>query len=365
VDALSEALSAVRITGAIFFDLECALPWAFAVPAIQDAAHLLAPATERIFSYHLVTDGEAIVRIEGSDELRVIAGDIVVLPHGSAHTVSGGLPATIVQSEIPVAEVRSGRPRTIRFGGDGDITRIICGFFGCERHADRSFLAGLPPVFSVNLRSDPAGAWLESAVRHWLGEGQSQRPGTALVLSRMAQVLFLETLRRYMDELPAAAVGWLAGARDPLVGAALSLLHRDPAHPWTLAELAAKVGTSRSVLGERFVTFLGEPPLAYLARWRLQLGARLLETTAKTSMEIALEVGYGSESTFNRAFSREFMAPPARYRKQHQGGAAADPIAARVSSLPSSGRRKTPTNRASRAGSRQRGLTPRLRPRPP
>jgi AraC-like DNA-binding protein len=310
------------MTGAIFFDVECSLPWAFAVPAVQEAAHRLAPGTERIVNYHLVTDGHATVHVPGSEALRASAGDVVVLPHDRAHTVSGERSTSIADSRIPLAEVLSGRPRAIRLGGEGSVTRIICGFFGCEKLADHSFLTGLPPVFSVNLRTDDAGVWLENSVRHLLGEAQSRRPGTAALLSKMAQVLFVETLRRYMTDLPVGAVGWLAGARDPLVGGALSLLHREPARSWTLAELAGEAGASRSVLGQRFVELLGEAPLTYLARWRLQLAARLLETTSKTALQIAIDVGYGSEATFNRAFKREFRIPPARYRRRFRGARA-------------------------------------------
>jgi AraC-like DNA-binding protein len=316
LDALSQALSAVHMTGAIFFDVECAAPWAFAVPAVQESARLLAPGTERIVNYHVVTEGQATIRVPGSEDVHAAAGDVVVLPHDRPHTVSGGRGAAIVQSKIPLAEVLSGSPRAIRIGGDGKRTRIVCGFFGCERLADHSFLAGLPPVFVVSLRTDDAGRWLESSVRRLLLEAQSRRPGTSALLSKMAQVLFVETLRRYMAGLPARAVGWLAGARDPLVGSALARLHEDPARPWTLAKLSAEVGASRSVLGQRFIDILGEPPLTYLLRWRLHLAARLLENTAKTALQVAIDVGYGSEATFNRAFKREFGIPPARFRRR-------------------------------------------------
>jgi transcriptional regulator GlxA family with amidase domain len=136
------------------------------------------------------------------------------------------------------------------------------------------------------------------------------------VLSKMAEAFFIETLRRYMQQLPPEQRGWLAGARDPVVGAALALLHRQPCLPWSVAELAAKVGASRSVLAERFVLFLGEPPLTYLARWRLQLAARLLQTTQKTILQVAIDVGYESEAAFNRAFKRQFGLPPAQYRRK-------------------------------------------------
>ena len=145
------------------------------------------------------------------------------------------------------------------------------------------------------------------------------RPGRDILLSKMAEALFIETLRRYVETLPPGRTGWLAGARDPVAGAALTLLHRRPGHAWTLDKLAAEIGAGRSVLAERFTRFLGEPPLAYLARWRMQLAARKLQTTNDTVLQIALDVGYESESGFNRAFKREFGDPPARHRKSLAG----------------------------------------------
>ena len=132
----------------------------------------------------------------------------------------------------------------------------------------------------------------------------------------MAEALFIESLRRHMELLPPEQNGWLAGARDAVVGSALALMHRRPSHPWTLAELAAEAGTSRSVLVERFQRFLDEPPLTYLARWRMQLAARRLQTTRNTVLQVAAEVGYESEAAFNRAFKREFQLPPAKYRSR-------------------------------------------------
>ena len=136
------------------------------------------------------------------------------------------------------------------------------------------------------------------------------------VLAKLAEVLFIETLRRYMALLPPKHNGWLAGVRDPEVGKALALLHRKPAHPWTIAALASEVGVSRSVLAEHFRRYLSETPIAYLTRWRLQLGAQLLTSTSNSVAQIAAEVGYESEPSFNRAFKREFTLPPARFRSQ-------------------------------------------------
>jgi transcriptional regulator GlxA family with amidase domain len=134
------------------------------------------------------------------------------------------------------------------------------------------------------------------------------------VLARLSEALFVETMRRYMAELPPEPTGWLAGAREPAVGAALAHMHRDPEYPWTVANLAERVGVSRSVLAERFKHYLGDPPMTYLSRWRLQLGARMLTSTSYSVARISGEVGYESEPSFNRAFKREFGSPPARFR---------------------------------------------------
>jgi transcriptional regulator GlxA family with amidase domain len=128
--------------------------------------------------------------------------------------------------------------------------------------------------------------------------------------------LFVETLRRYIAGLPPAQTGWLAGVRDPDVGKALALLHREPAQPWTIASLANEVGLSRSVLAERFRHYLSETPIGYLTRWRMHLAAQLLKSTSKSVAEVAGDVGYESEPSFNRAFKRALGLPPARFRSQ-------------------------------------------------
>ena len=219
------------------------------------------------------------MRFPGEEDIAVAAGDILIIPHGDAHTVSNGSPSTYLDSGASIGEFLVGHLTSMRLGGGGEVTRFVCGYFGCERHADRLFLAGLPLMIKINLRGDPAGEWLENSVRHLVSQAGSTRPGQSVLLSKMAEALFIETIRRYMEALPPEQTGWLAGARDPVVGGALALLHRKPCHHWTVEELAAETGASRSVLAERFSRFLGEPPLTYLARWRLQLAARMLQTT--------------------------------------------------------------------------------------
>ncbi len=319
MDALSESLSSVRMTGAIFLSAEFTAPWGFESPAAAQTASVLSPGTERLVIYHLVIDGSAVVRLPGEPDLPVEAGEIVIIPHGEAHVFCNGEPDQIMDGKIALRSHVAGQLSTIEWGGGGAATRFVCGFFGCEHFAERLFLAGLPVMFKIDIRGDPNGAWLESSIRHLVSEEPPIRPGRDIMLSKMAEALFIETLRLYVETLPPDRTGWLAGARDPVAGAALTLLHRRPGEAWTVERLAAEVGASRSVLAERFTRFLGEPPLAYLACWRMQLAARKLQTTDDTVLQIALDVGYESKSGFNRAFKREFGVPPARYRKSLAG----------------------------------------------
>jgi AraC-like DNA-binding protein len=313
MDALSEALASVRMTGAIFYHAECTAPWGFRVPPLETVAHILAPGTERLVTYHLVTEGKAVAEFADTT-ISLTAGDVLIIPQGDPHTVSNGAPSEFIDSGAQLGRVLSGERTTMSLGGGGEMTRFVCGYFGCERHADKLFLAGLP-LIKINLRRDPGGEWLESSVRHLVSQAGSQRPGHSVLLAKMAEALFIESLRRYMEQLPSEQTGWLAGARDPVVGAALAALHRKPSHHWTLEGLAAESAASRSVVAERFIRYLGEPPLTYLARWRLQLAVRMLQTTRRTVLQVAGEVGYESEAAFNRAFKREFGIPPGQYRK--------------------------------------------------
>jgi AraC-like DNA-binding protein len=179
-------------------------------------------------------------------------------------------------------------------------------------------LAGLPPLVKVNVRGSNAGAWLEASVRYALAEARSPRPGGAGVLAKLAEVLFIEVLRLYMNGAGEGHTGWLAGVRDRIVGAALSSMHKSPAHPWTLEELARAAGTSRSVLAERFQDLVGNSPMQYLTQWRMLLAANLLVRSNAALSHIAQDVGYQTDTAFSRAFRREFGAPPATWRRSRK-----------------------------------------------
>ena len=169
----------------------------------------------------------------------------------------------------------------------------------CEPQLSRIFLGGLPPTLKVSIRNDASGQWLENSIRYSVGHADASGPGGEAVLAKLSEVLFIDTLRRYITLLPREHTGWLAGLfRDPEVGKALALLHRRPAHPWTIASLASEVGVSRSVLAERFRRYLSGTPIAYLTRWRLQRGAQMLKSTSSSVAQIAAEVGYELGAVF-------------------------------------------------------------------
>jgi AraC-like DNA-binding protein len=316
MDVLSEVLKVVRLQGALFYNGEFSAPWSVYASPSRGLARYFAAGVEHVIVYHLLTEGRATVRLENGERVTLSAGDIVMIPHGHPHIVENGLATKTVDDSEHLDEVLSQGLRLWRLGGGGEVTKFVCGYMACEPRLSQVFLGGLPPLFKVAIRNDASGRWLENSIRFSVDQASVSRAGGEAVLAKLSEVLFVETLRAYISSLPPEQTGWLAGARDSEVGKTLALMHRDPAHPWTIATLANEAGISRSVLAERFRHYLKETPMAYLTRWRLQLGAQRLSSTSYSVAQIAAEVGYESEAAFNRAFKREFAAPPARFRSR-------------------------------------------------
>ena len=323
MDVLSEVLKVVKLQGAIFYNGEFSAPWSFCSPASRKIAPLVAEGAEHVIIYHLLTEGHASARVDDGERLALDPGDVVVFPHGDAHIIENGRSIKPVDLSQDLSRIFSQGLKLARAGGGGDVTRFVCGYMACEPRLSHVFLSGLPPLFKVNIRNDASGKWLENSLRFSVDQADASQAGGEAVLAKLSEVLFVETLRLYIAHLPPEQSGWLAGARDPEVGKTLALMHRNPAHPWTIATLAQEAGVSRSVLAERFRHYLSEPPMAYLTRWRLQLGAQMLGSTNYSVAQIAIEVGYESEAAFNRAFKREFAIPPARFRTQSRSAHAA------------------------------------------
>jgi AraC-like DNA-binding protein len=318
VDALSEFLRTVKLSGALFYDARCSAPWCIRSPPSRKFREYVAPLGNHVIEFHLVTGGRCYVRV-GNDTTALSAGDIVMLPHGDEHYMGNGVGSPVIDGEGAMHKLVTREIELETLGGGGEETQLVCGYLACDERLMQPIIAGLPRVVRVRLRDDAAGTWLESTIRHTVDQAATSSPGSNVVLGRLAEVVFVEALRRYVVQLPTGHTGWLAGAADPAIGRALAALHRRPEHAWSLDELARDAALSRSALTERFARYLGQGPMTYLADWRLELAAEALRTTTLGVAEVATRVGYESEAAFNRAFKRRFELPPARYRRDRRG----------------------------------------------
>ena len=317
MDVLSEVLKAVKLDGAVFFNGEFSAPWCSREPDSRTMASHLSVGPKHVFIFHLVTEGHCTCRDEeGSPVVPLKAGDLVILPRGNTHLMGNGSPVRPSNAIKEMREVLGTGKVLSQFGGGGELTRLVCGYLTCDPQLSQVFLAGLPSIVKVHIRDSPSGKWLEDSLRYAVDHAEASGPGGTAVIAKLSELLFVEALRRYIAQLPESQTGWLAGVRDPDVGKALALLHNQPSRPWTIASLANEVGLSRSVLAERFRHYLSDTPMGYLTHWRLQLAAQVLASTSKSVAEVAGDVGYESEPSFNRAFKREYGVPPARYRTQ-------------------------------------------------
>ncbi|HEX6790278.1 MAG TPA: AraC family transcriptional regulator [Candidatus Krumholzibacteria bacterium] len=336
-DTLSDLLRAVRLRGALFFYVEGTHPWVAEAPAGREIIPAILPGVDHMMEFHGIARGSCWGAIAGEKPVRLEEGDLVIFPQGDAHIMSSA-PGLRTQTrdtgvffaprppQLPFAlNMHDGAEATARLNGGGDQrATIVCGFLGCDARPFNPLLASLPRVLHLQGIAS-AQSWVGTFLRTVVEESNQKRPGGEAVLERMSEMLFVEALRRYVDAMPAEQTGWLAGMRDPSVGRALSLLHDRPADAWTIERLGEEVGLSRSALHERFVHFIGQPPMQYLARWRMQLAAASLRDTDAKVIEVALAVGYENEAAFSRAFRRAVGDSPAAWRRasreRSQGGA--------------------------------------------
>lgn len=310
MDALSDVLRVIRLTGGVFLDAAFSAPWCVVsrVGPEDCPAGQLPPS---VVAFHYVIEGRMLVQGDGA-VLEVGAGEMVLLPRNDPHLLASeaGLPPA--DPEPLVQRVDGGLMR-LECGGGGAPTRLVCGFVGADigRHP---LLAVLPGVFALDLNGKPCAEFVAASFRYAAQEVASGRAGSETVLAKLSELLFVEAVRNYAESLPARQQGWLAGLRDGAVGRALALMHGDVARPWTTEELAAQVALSRSAFAERFTQLVGLPPISYLTNWRMQVAAARLRETHRSIGHIAGELGYESEASFTRAFKRAHGTAPGRFR---------------------------------------------------
>ena len=306
-DPLSDVLRAVRLDGAFFYAVEASEPWSVKAVADKELTPRVLPGAEHLISYHILTAGHCYGGLAGEKPVGLEPGDVIVFPHGDAHVMSSDPKL----ASVPAVPGRY--PETLTIGaGEKVAATFVCGFLGCDRRPFNPLLSTLPRQLHV---PGLGNGWHQSFAGQVVEESRAKRAGADSVLTRLAELMFVEVLRRYIETLPPGQRGWLAGLRDEFVGRGLGLLHADPAHPWTIDELAGGVSMSRSAFADRFTALVGQPPMQYLAQWRMQLAAGRLATGNAKVAAIAEEVGYESEAAFSRAFKRLMGVSPAAWRR--------------------------------------------------
>jgi AraC-like DNA-binding protein len=324
-DILSEVLRSVRLRGAVYYHVSTSRSWAARAPAGREIAAAVLPQSDHVMEYHALLRGSCWSTLDGAPPVRMEAGDIVLFPHGDSHVMASapGMDADPhVQTYFALQGMR--RPFSLRIDGaepsmaesidSSAETLLVCGFFGCDLRPFNPLIATLPRM--LHLQAAQPASWTSQFLLQAAEESLRRRPGGEALLERMSEMMFVEAMQRHAQTLPLDSHGWLAGLRDRLVGRALALIHDDPAAGWTVDELGRRIGLSRSALHERFVELIGQPPMQYLANWRMQLAAAQLRGTTATVATIAQNVGYESEAAFCRAFRRLMGLPPATWRRQ-------------------------------------------------
>lgn len=315
MDALSDVLRAVRLSGAFFFDVTARGPWVAETPEGKCVVDKMFPGSDHLICYHLIMEGECWATLDGEEPIRLGAGDIIVLPHGDTHVLT----TTVGMRKSPELSMyrmpSDAMPTKIAMGTDGgEPARFVCGFLGCDSRPYNPLLAALPRV--IHVRDQLSGA-LGAYFRAALAESKGTRMGNHCMLGRISELMFVDVVRQHLESLPAERANWLSGLRDPYIGRALMALHSDPARDWTLETLAQEAALSRSAFAERFGIYVGQPPMQYLTSWRMQLATNYLRTANESISSIAGRVGYDSEAAFSRAFKKSVGAPPSEWREQH------------------------------------------------
>lgn len=325
-DLLSDVLRQVHLTGAVFYDVEASAPWVAESPRTEELAPLVMPGAQKVMAYHVVAGGGCWITMQADDWLeprRLPEGSVVVFPQGDPHVLASapGLRAPFDQNVLKQPRPERLEPLLLTQNGSGPATtRLICGFLGCDVLPFNPVLDALPDMILIADGYSSRDGWLEGMIRASIAETRESRSGSAAVLSRLSELIFIEAVRSYAESLPENASNWLAGLRVPYLARAIRLLHNDPARSWNLSQLAREAGVSRSLLSERFSAEFGMPPMTYLTNWRMQLAAGLMARGGGSLSEVAGQVGYESEAAFSRAFKRCTGLPPADWRLAHAQG---------------------------------------------
>jgi AraC-like DNA-binding protein len=319
-DYLSDYLRAIHLSGGVFFHSWCSRPFSIATPSREQVAVMLRLGTRRVVPFHLIIKGACEARIPGLNPVSLAAGDVVVFPLDASHVMAS---VGTRGAATPIAPLLPPPPydriRPMRHGGGGSVTEVICGFLHYDDSRFNPLMTSLPKVITVRGGWDNRTLPLSQILQLIEDESRHPRPGRACLLARLTELMFVEVLRRYIEELPQGNGGWLAGYADPFVGRILHLFHSQLDRNWTFDSLCTEVGLSRTAVANRFKRTVGESPMRYLALLRMQRATELLRETDAKVAAVAARVGYRSELGFHRAFRRIVGIPPATWRRNNAG----------------------------------------------
>ena len=315
MDALSDVLRVIRLSGGVFLEANLTAPWCMKGRISPEDCKAFQVTPSLVIATHFVVSGQMQIQVNDDEPLLVRAGELVLLPHNDVHAFGSDVTVPPFSQPDEVKSKAAGEFSRIELGGGGEATQLLCGYLG----SDQTFgplLSSLPPVLKMDVRATPLGAWVESSFRFAVSQIAAGRVGSTTVIAKLSELLFVEAVSHYIAGLPEDRKGWLAGLRDAQIGRALTLMHAQPAKDWSAESLAAEVGMSRSGFAERFATLVGKAPMQYLAYWRMQLAAQRLRESREAVAQVGYAVGYESEAAFSRAFKREFGKGPGEWRRR-------------------------------------------------
>jgi AraC-like DNA-binding protein len=301
-DPLADVLQLARVSGAVLAQLVAHEPWGVTVDPRPGA------------TFHAILAGSCWLRAAGTEPMRLMPGDVVLLPTNAAHTLSSG-PDTTAFSLTQAAKIGlRADDGVVELPGTGGVTRVLCASYDYDHEVAQPLLSLLPPVLHLVAGAPGDDGAVATALALLRYELTGVPPGSRAVVARLVDVLLVHVVRAWLRARPAGDGSWLRALHDPVTARVLALLHETPAQAWTIDDLAAEVHISRATLTRRFTTLVGEPPLTYLTRWRMDLAAQRLRETDESVAAIGTAVGYTSEHAFSRAFHRARGQPPRRYR---------------------------------------------------
>ena len=315
MDALSDVLRLARLNGGVFLHAQFTAPWCIAGRIAPGMCAPFMEGVQHVIPYHYVVEGELTVALEGAAPCTLRAGELIMFPRNDLHRMGSDVAYPPVKIADVLAPQQGVGLQSISYGKGGAVTRLVCGFLGCDIVHGNPVFESLPG--SIRLRIEEAGPaeWIRTTFQFAAGEIAAGRAGSATVLAKLSELLFVEAVRRYARELPPGHTGWFAGLQDPVVARVLALMHAAINRNWSVEDLGREAGLSRSALAERFTRVLGVPPMQYLAQWRMHVAAQSLSSSSISLARLAGQVGYESEAAFSRAFRKAFGSSPASWRR--------------------------------------------------